>query len=142
MQLVIGGAFSGKRKWVRETYGNCSWISAYNGDRIEDWETKWEKNTTLVLEGWEQWISSELEKGDTINEIRNEINVFFLRLLEEERNRNSQITLIMLEIGKGIVPLQKDERSLRDLSGWIAQDAASLSTEVYYMWNGLSKRMK
>ena len=51
MQLVIGGAFSGKRKVVKETNGACSWVSAYQGDRIEDWESHWLHGTTLVIEG-------------------------------------------------------------------------------------------
>ena len=48
----------------------------------------------------------------------------------------------MLEMGKGIVPLQKKDRRLRDIIGWIAQDAAQLSDQVVYVWNGLSRSLK
>jgi adenosylcobinamide kinase / adenosylcobinamide-phosphate guanylyltransferase len=142
MQLVIGGAFSGKRKLVRETSGKCSWVSAYKGDRLVDWETMWEMNTTLVMEGWESWISSELSHHENLDEIRSDFKALFLKIQEEGCIRNNQIILIMLEMGKGIVPLQKEERRLRDLAGWIAQDAANISDEVHLVWNGLSKRLK
>lgn len=142
MQLVIGGAFSGKRKVVKRRNETCSWVSAYEGDRIVDWITKWEKGSTLVMEGWEKWIAAELKDREHNDEIRNQFNTLFQSLLKEEQNRNEKIVLIMLEVGKGIVPLQKDDRRLRDLAGWIAQDAAHFSTEVDLVWNGLSKRLK
>ncbi|MBU8919256.1 bifunctional adenosylcobinamide kinase/adenosylcobinamide-phosphate guanylyltransferase [Bacillus sp. FJAT-29953] len=142
MQLVIGGAFSGKRKVVKANHGTSSWVSAYEGDMVGDWETKWENGSTLVMEGWEKWIASELQNGENDDEIRRGFITIFKTLLKEEKNRNNRIVLIMLEVGKGIVPLHKDERRLRDLAGWIAQDAVSVSDEVDFVWNGLSKRLK
>ncbi|MCH6264451.1 bifunctional adenosylcobinamide kinase/adenosylcobinamide-phosphate guanylyltransferase [Neobacillus citreus] len=142
MQLVIGGAFSGKRKIVKSNNGPCSWVSAYVGDSVGDWEAKWENGSTLVMEGWEKWIASELQNGENNDEIRRGFRTILKTLLKEEENRKNKIVLIMLEVGKGIVPLQKDERRLRDLTGWIAQDAASVSDEVIFVWNGLAKRVK
>lgn len=143
MQLVLGGAFAGKRKLVKERYKSFSWISAYEGNIVKDWETKWTKSTTLVLEGWENWILEEVKQQQkTDTDIREEYRILFQRLLEAEQNRGDTIVLIMLDIGKGIVPLQKDERRQRDLAGWIGQDAAQLSDHVEYVWNGLSRRLK
>ena len=142
MQLVIGGAFSGKRKIVKERNRTCSWVSAYEGDMVEDWETKWLEGTTLVIEGWEQWIASRLKKSEINDDIRKEFKALFQTLIEEEKKRNNRIVLIMLDIGKGIVPIEKDDRRLRDIAGWIAQDAAHLSDQVDYVWNGLSRRLK
>jgi adenosylcobinamide kinase / adenosylcobinamide-phosphate guanylyltransferase len=142
MQLVIGGAFSGKRKLVKERNRPYSWVSAYEGDQLSDWETKWLDDTTLVLEGWEKWISSELMVSDSNDEIRHRFKALFQVLLEEEKKRNHKLVLVMLEVGKGIVPLHKEDRRLRDLAGWIAQDAAKLSDEVHFVWNGLSKRLR
>jgi adenosylcobinamide kinase/adenosylcobinamide-phosphate guanylyltransferase len=142
MQLVIGGAFSGKRKIVRERNPNCNWLSAYNCDALSEWEARWEKDSTLVLEGWEKWVDDELEKKENVADIRQHFQSFFRLLKEEEQKRENEIVLIMLEIGRGIVPLQKDERTLRDLVGWITQDAAEVADEVYYVWNGFAKKMK
>ncbi|MFJ5714679.1 bifunctional adenosylcobinamide kinase/adenosylcobinamide-phosphate guanylyltransferase [Neobacillus sp. NPDC093127] len=142
MQLVIGGAFSGKRKIVKDTIGTCSWVSAYQEDRIEDWETRWLHGTTLVIEGWEKWIADELTTSENNDDIRSVYNALFQTLFEEEQRRKNKIVLIMLEMGKGIVPLQKKDRRLRDIAGWIAQDAAQLSDQVDYVWNGLARRLK
>jgi adenosylcobinamide kinase / adenosylcobinamide-phosphate guanylyltransferase len=142
MQLVIGGAFSGKRKVVKETNGACSWVSAYQGDRIDDWETHWRHGTTLVFEGWEKWIAAELTTSQNNDDIRSVYKALFQTLFEEEKKRNNNIVLIFLEMGKGIVPLQKKDRRLRDIAGWIAQDAVQLSDQVVYVWNGLSRSLK
>ncbi|MFT4415025.1 bifunctional adenosylcobinamide kinase/adenosylcobinamide-phosphate guanylyltransferase [Fredinandcohnia humi] len=142
MQLIIGGAFSGKRKIVKGKYETCSWISAYNGDSIMDWKTKWEHGTTLVMEGWEKWIAAELPNSENNDDIRRNFNSLFMEFLAQEHKRKNHIVLIMLEVGKGIVPLYKDDRRLRDLMGWVSQDAARLSMEVEFVWNGLSKRVK
>lgn len=142
MQLVLGGAFAGKRKVVKEKHQVYSWVSSYNGEIVWDWELKWTNDTTLVLEGWENWISQELKQYKSNDEIRRKFRDLLHSLLDEEKKRNNQIILIMLDMGKGIVPLEKNERRLRDIAGWIAQDAAKLSEQVEYVWNGLSKNLK
>ncbi|MCL7746578.1 bifunctional adenosylcobinamide kinase/adenosylcobinamide-phosphate guanylyltransferase [Halalkalibacter alkaliphilus] len=142
MQLIIGGAFSGKRKIVREMKTKCSWLSAYDGDSVSKWDVRWEKDSTLVMEGWENWLAEKLISKKNSNDIRRNMQSFFQSLKEEEQKRDNDIVLIMLEIGRGIVPLQKDERMVRDLTGWVAQDAAEVADEVYYVWNGLSKKIK
>ncbi|MFC2949165.1 bifunctional adenosylcobinamide kinase/adenosylcobinamide-phosphate guanylyltransferase [Virgibacillus sediminis] len=142
MQLFIGGAFSGKRKIVRKQKEQCSWVSAYDGDAVFDWETNWVKGTTLVMEGWEKWIMAELKINVNNDEIRKKFNTLFQNLLKEEQRRNNEAILVMLEVGKGIVPLEKNDRRLRDLAGWIGQDATVMANKVNYVWNGLAKRLK
>ncbi len=142
MQLIIGGAFAGKRKIVREKFERCSWTSAYMGDLISDWKIKWANDTPLVVEGWEKWIEHELANEKSMSEIRSDFSHLFQAFDVEEKKRNMPIVLIMLEVGRGIVPIQKNDRMLRDVMGWIAQDAVKMSDEVVYVWNGLSKRLK
>ncbi|MFD1037810.1 bifunctional adenosylcobinamide kinase/adenosylcobinamide-phosphate guanylyltransferase [Virgibacillus byunsanensis] len=142
MQLIIGGAFSGKRKVVRKQNEKCSWVSAYDGDAIIDWKTNWVKDTTLVMEGWEKWITTELKKNESNDEIRKKFSTFFQNLVEKEQKRENEVVLVMLEVGKGIVPLENNDRRLRDLAGWIAQDAAIMAGRVNYVWNGYAKRLK
>lgn len=142
MQLVLGGAFTGKRKVVKEKHQAISWLSSYHKGELWDWKSKWSKDTTLVLEGWEKWILHEVRNNESNDEIRDKFKRLFHSFVQEEKKRNSSIVLIMLEIGKGIVPLEREERRLRDIAGWIAQDAAQLSEQVEIVWNGLSKRLK
>lgn len=140
MQLVVGGAYSGKRKIVKQRHDQCSWISSYNGHQIDEWQKRWKEGSTLVIEGFENWlVDASLCKS---HETRNQFQTLFQLLLEEEKKRGDHVVLIMLEVGRGIVPMKKEERQLRDLLGWVAQDAASIADEVEYVWNGLSKKMK
>lgn len=69
-------------------------------------------------------------------DIRKRLKALFMKLLKEEQTRNHKIVLIMLEVGKEIVPVDKNDKRLRDLMGWITQDTAQLSDEVEFVWNG------
>ncbi|WP_417897982.1 bifunctional adenosylcobinamide kinase/adenosylcobinamide-phosphate guanylyltransferase [Bacillus haimaensis] len=142
MQLVIGGAFAGKRDIVRKKHKEFSWVSSYHNDLLSNWDLKWQSGTTLVLEGWERWVKQQLKKEVEDAVIRVEFSRLFQCFLEEERLRNDCIVLIMLEVGRGIVPIEEDERRFRDLAGWILQDAAKMAEEVQYVWHGMAKRLK
>ncbi|PYZ92316.1 hypothetical protein CR194_15900 [Salipaludibacillus keqinensis] len=142
MQLIIGGAFSGKRKIVKNLSGNVSWISSYEQQSLSNWEKVWEIDSNLVLEGWENWLRTEIQSGRSIAAIRQQMNTLFAELKAEEKRRDQQVILIMLEMGRGIVPLEEENRQLRDLTGWIQQDAAEISEKVIYVWHGLTRVMK
>ncbi|WP_416148846.1 bifunctional adenosylcobinamide kinase/adenosylcobinamide-phosphate guanylyltransferase [Salipaludibacillus sp. HK11] len=148
MQLVIGGAFAGKRKIVKDQFDDVglSWLSSYDGETLDSWRDFWNgQNTFLVVEGWENWLREDLRsmaKSEPLTDIREKYRLMFRDFIEEESRKNKQVILIMLEMGKGIVPIAAEDRLLRDLAGWIQQDAAALSDEVVYVWHGLSRRMK
>ncbi|KHF40750.1 bifunctional adenosylcobinamide kinase/adenosylcobinamide-phosphate guanylyltransferase [Halalkalibacter okhensis] len=142
MQLIIGGAFSGKRKIVRKMGKKIAWLSAYDGDLLSDWNTRWTQDSVFVLEGFEKWVGDELARYKNHDQVRSEMKKLFHLIKLEERERKSEALLIMVELGRGIVPIEKNERVLRDLVGWITQDAADLSDQVHYVWNGLSKKLK
>ncbi|MDQ0256358.1 adenosylcobinamide kinase/adenosylcobinamide-phosphate guanylyltransferase [Evansella vedderi] len=142
MQLIVGGAYAGKRKIVKSNYKKCSWLSAYKGHSLKDWKSQWEVNTTLVLEGWEKWIEEELKEETDDLVIRNRLQKMVHQLKEEEQKRNETIVLIMLELGRGIVPLKQKERNMRDLAGWLLQDAVQVSNDVQYVWHGMSRKIK
>lgn len=137
MQLVIGGAYSGKRRFVREMWEGAVWLSAYNGGNLEDWSHLIQIGKTLVIEGFEIWVSNDL-KENSLQMIREK----YKHLFQQWSESDCQFILIMLEMGKGIVPLEEKDRKTRDIMGWLQQDAVKFSEEVYYMWHGLAKRMK
>lgn len=144
MQLIIGGAYSGKRAIVNNQFDaiDLSWLSSYEKSSISSWKEAWQQDTHLVLEGWENWLREDVRSSTSLKDLRKRYNQMFRELIKEERLRDKHVMLIMLEMGKGIVPLQAEDRRLRDLAGWLQQDAASLSEEVLYVWHGLSRRMK
>ncbi|WP_088034508.1 bifunctional adenosylcobinamide kinase/adenosylcobinamide-phosphate guanylyltransferase [Evansella clarkii] len=142
MQLVTGGACSGKRKLVKHEYGRCSWITAYEGKEMKDWLHNWKEGTVLVLEGWEKWIACELEKNADDFAVRQLFTRLIKDICEEEKSRDSTAVIIMNEMGRGIVPVSPSERRLRDLAGWILQDTAEKAEKVTYVWSGLAKQIK
>jgi adenosylcobinamide kinase/adenosylcobinamide-phosphate guanylyltransferase len=142
MQLVVGGAYAGKRKIVRQKVGCISWISAYTGDSLKNWKREWSDETALVLEGWERWLEEDLKQGLQLDDVRQKYSSLLLTICTEEERRKSNVLLIMLEIGRGIVPMNEEERKLRDVAGWLLQDASEQAEEVIYVWHGLSQTLK
>jgi adenosylcobinamide kinase/adenosylcobinamide-phosphate guanylyltransferase len=142
MQLVVGGAYSGKRRIVRQKVGHFSWISAYTGDSLECWKSEWYDNTSLVLEGWEKWLAVDLKQGMLLDEVRQKYSSLLWSIRSEELKRSSNVLLIMLEVGRGIVPMNEEERNLRDVAGWLLQDATKQAEEVVYVWHGLTQTLK
>lgn len=144
MHLIIGGAYSGKRKIVKDQFAGfgLSWLSSYEESSIDSWKDEWLEDTCLVLEGWENWLREDVRSSTSLKALREKYNQLLRNILFEESRRNKHVILVMLEMGKGIVPVQAEDRRLRDLAGWIQQDAALLSEDVIYVWHGLSRRIK
>lgn len=134
MHLIIGGACSGKRAYVKSRWPHAAWITAYSGNHLLDWKKA--DDGPLVLEGFEQWM--EKEDLTDLKAIRTQ----YRGLLNELLQRKQETIIIMLEVGKGIVPVSENERHLRDVIGWIQQDAAAICTDVHCVWHGLVKKVK
>jgi adenosylcobinamide kinase/adenosylcobinamide-phosphate guanylyltransferase len=142
LQLVVGGAYSGKRKLIREQYQEITWHSAYDDHMLRNWRNLYHSSAILVLEGWEIWIKEALSSQLTLDEARN----YFFELIDEicecEKLNGKPIIFIMLEMGRGIVPMTAEERNIRDVAGWVLQHAASKAKTVQYCWHGLVKTIK
>ncbi|WP_409295071.1 bifunctional adenosylcobinamide kinase/adenosylcobinamide-phosphate guanylyltransferase [Peribacillus sp. SCS-26] len=140
MQLVIGGAYSGKRKFLRSTGEEFNLVSAYMGHSMEDALNHPGCQGSLAVEGFEVWIKDRLlgNEGD----IRQEFVQYYQSLLELERDTGITVFLLMVEMGRGIVPVDSMDRKWRDYAGWVQQDAAKASEGVYYVWHGLAQRIK
>ncbi|MEH6942893.1 bifunctional adenosylcobinamide kinase/adenosylcobinamide-phosphate guanylyltransferase [Bacillus sp. JJ722] len=130
MHVVIGGAYSGKRQFVREKWGSFQFISAYESQSMNEAV----QSDIVIYEGFELWIRELIKADHTNQEI---VEVF----REWFRGRQNDV-LIMLEIGRGIVPIEEHDRRLRDVVGWVQQEAVKQADEVTSIWHGLAKRMK
>ncbi|WP_042349377.1 bifunctional adenosylcobinamide kinase/adenosylcobinamide-phosphate guanylyltransferase [Bacillus massiliigorillae] len=130
MHIIIGGAYSGKRQFVREKYGSFQLISAYEGQSMKEEK----QSDTVVYEGFEIWISELIKAGQSNQEI--------VEIFREWVCSQQEAVLIMLEIGRGIVPIEEHDRRLRDVVGWVQQEAVKKADEVTSIWHGLAKRLK
>lgn len=144
MHFITGGAFNGKRAWVKKTYEwneDGGWISAYQNDQMPDDLTNIH-HERIVLEGIEIWLQKLLETND-VNQVREIWNSCLERWLSwESAGTGRQLVAIGTDITKGIVPIETADRFWRDLTGWVYQDTAARSARVDVIWYGISHRIK
>lgn len=144
MHFITGGAFNGKRAWVSKTYGvkeNEQWISAYENSQLPI-EINDKHRELIVLEGIEIWLKSLTEKYESnkCREVWNQCLAHWLMWEGAEVNR--QLVVIGTDITKGIVPMEKENRVWRDVTGWAYQDIALQSEKVDVIWYGLNQTIK
>ena len=133
MHVVIGGAYSGKRQYVRGNWPLFQFISAYEGKDFNETVTE----DIVVYEGFDIWVNQLLDRGKT----NDEIVAWFREWLGSLQSPENTV-LIMLEIGKGIVPIEEQNRRLRDVIGWIQQEAVKQADTVINVWHGLARQLK
>jgi len=132
MHFVTGGAFNGKRAWVKKyTNEDVHWVSSYQG---EEFPTPFPFNGKVVLEGMEQWTKK----------CTREYWQDHLKHWEawEKESPKRQVIIIGTDIMKGIVPMEKEDRNWRDLTGWVYQDIVYLSSRVDVIWYGINQTIK
>jgi adenosylcobinamide kinase / adenosylcobinamide-phosphate guanylyltransferase len=146
LHFITGGAFNGKRAWVKRAYkrelnGSFYWLSAYdNGtlpaDLIEIHQE------LMIVEGVEMWLKELTEIYDSYKcrEILNSCIDNWLVWEKAQLNRN--MVVIGTDITKGIVPLNKEDRKWRDVTGWVYQDIAAKSEAVSIIWYGINQTIK
>lgn len=88
----------------------------------------WEGQT--ILEDLQEMIRSRMNN-------REEMEAFCKQLLLDP-----PAVITLDEVGCGIVPLEQEERSYRDLVGQIGQKLAARATEVYRVQCGIATRIK
>lgn len=132
MHFVTGGAYNGKRQWVRDRYPEAKWISAYKRSPIL---TELD-GSVVVLEGLEQWVR---ENSCTREEWKRQLDKW---LAWEGGDLSRHVVLIGTDISKGIVPMEKEYREWRDLTGWLYQDVVAVSKQVDLIWYGINQTIK
>ncbi|MCF1601979.1 bifunctional adenosylcobinamide kinase/adenosylcobinamide-phosphate guanylyltransferase [Tetragenococcus halophilus] len=142
MHFVTGGAFNGKRQWVKQYYPTgTTWFLAsdYNSWPVPDKEL----DTIVVLEGLETWIKKEINV-ELATDIILEKNIKSLEkwLKWEKKKENRWLVLIGTDISKGIVPIEKENRLQRDITGWFYQRLVKQAERVDQVWYGISETLK
>lgn len=134
MQAVIGGAYNGKRKYVMETLQNkgAKSIFTYEGEIPEG---NFTKNDYVVIGNFEKLIlhNLSLDEEKIAFEVMNK-----LEKLDEQTN----VICICTDIGRGIVPLSKEERKLRDTCGRLYQQLFLRCDKVIRVWYGIPEVLK
>ncbi|XKE46628.1 bifunctional adenosylcobinamide kinase/adenosylcobinamide-phosphate guanylyltransferase [Halomonas organivorans] len=140
MQLFIGGACAGKRDLVASRYPDAGWLRLER-EGLEAWRGRLAPGVPLVLTGWADWLADVLGQEPDDDRLRRRLVAELDALTRAERDRGAEAVLILPEMGRGIVPLEARDRRLRDLAGWLAQDAAARADAVWYVRHGLARRL-
>lgn len=155
MHVFIGGTASGKRQRVAERYPEARWRDAGEmmsrvpgagaGPRPDPASGD---GDTLVISGWLAWLEAELE-NERENERDNEsasadddwLGQRWRQAFAGWASSPGRRVLVLDEVGRGIVPVDPAQRRLRDLMGWLSQDAVRLASQAHYVRHGLTMRL-
>lgn len=115
MDLIIGGLFQGKTKYINDTYDLNVQESKYF--------SKYENDEVVVL------LNCHLLETD--------LDEYVASLGHEKK-----IIASTSVVGASIVPIEYSEREFRDFVGTQNKKLVSLSDNVYRVWNGLVEQIK
>lgn len=126
MRVVIGGAYNGKRAYVKsilekEGIANVPW---YEG--------------VLPNSGQEMIVVTDLERW--LITFEGEETLAIEQVLQALKNRKSIV--ILTDISRGIVPMDAETRELRDRCGRLYQKVIGQAEEVIQLWYGIPKKIK
>lgn len=136
MQLFIGGACAGKRDAVTTRFPQARWWCPQQGQRLSEASRIMQASTPLVIHGLLGWLAVNLSNTSS-DEARTQWCEDLCVLNHVAETSRSPLIVIVEEVGRGIVPMEQSQRRLRDLNGWLCQDAASRAEQVWYVRHGL-----
>lgn len=134
MRIVIGGAYNGKRKYIREFFEQKGYrkIHYFEGEIPAE---KFHKEDIVSIGDFESIIL----RFSYLNE-----EEIALKIFTELENLDSQCNLVCIctDIGRGIVPIKKQDRKLRDTCGRLYQRLFNESESVIRVWYGIPQVLK
>lgn len=125
MHVFIGGAYNGKREFVKNWLGNepatfCTMETLHEH----------RPGTRLVVTDLDQWlltaVGTEEELAAAVWKVTETANAVF----------------ILTDMGRGIVPMQPELRQLRDRCGRLYQQILSKAETVTRIWYGIGQTIK
>lgn len=130
MHIVFGGAFNGKRQYVKDQL-KVQAIDWHEGSLPETAAAK----GIAVIAGLEYWVEQQLEQG------------FSEELLIEQVKKavgrgHEQQLWILTDLNRGIVPTEQIEREMRDVIGRLYQFLFSEAEEITRIWYGIPQKIK
>lgn len=126
MRVIIGGAHNGKRAYVKTE------LLQRGMDDYEWFDGLLPSigNRPVVVAGLEIWLRDcRLDEETAMQEVLNAL-------------KNRTAIVILTDVGRGIVPVNADDRTLRDRCGRLNQRLVAEADEVIQVWYGIPKIIK
>ncbi|MEZ0481971.1 bifunctional adenosylcobinamide kinase/adenosylcobinamide-phosphate guanylyltransferase [Planococcus sp. SSTMD024] len=126
MHIVFGGAFNGKRAYVKENMKleSSVWLEGELPGMGEP----------AVIAGLERWIRKQLEQKRPEQDI--------LAAIRELAESGGERIWILTDISRGIVPIDPLEREWRDVTGRSYQYLFGKAQHITRIWYGIPQTIK
>ncbi|WRS27076.1 bifunctional adenosylcobinamide kinase/adenosylcobinamide-phosphate guanylyltransferase [Oscillospiraceae bacterium MB08-C2-2] len=123
MVLIIGGAFQGKREYALGRFGQAEvWNCAPEDTR---------QPRGAVIVGLEQWLWALIQAGEDVEQT-----------LEQVLPLWADSAVLCEDITGGVVPMDKQERLWREVTGRAMTRLAGEADEVVRLFCGLPTKLK
>lgn len=125
MHIIIGGAYNGKRDYVRTMLAGreAEWLEGVLPEQSCTCQV-------MVVASIEKWLAkTELSEEDAIAHVLSKVV-------------GRDVIVILTDIGRGIVPLDAQQRNLRDGCGRLYQRLMAEADEVTRIWYGVAHTLK
>ena len=129
MHVFIGGAHSGKTAYVQKIVEGkkAVWLDA---EALRPVAAE-----VVVIDRLEDWlVTQDLQDEDAM--------VATLMTAVRTLNDTAELYLIVADVGRGIVPMDKKLRQLRDVCGRFYQQLFAEAQSVTRIWYGLPEVLK
>lgn len=130
MYVFIGGAYNGKNDYVMRALDGQD-VFVADGFLPENVLTC----EALVIKNLEKWLIAQNLEQD---EVLVEKILTRLKALEE----NCTLYIIVTDMGRGVVPMEKQARLLRDTCGRLYQALFAEAKQVVRIWYGIGETIK
>ncbi|MFF3101025.1 bifunctional adenosylcobinamide kinase/adenosylcobinamide-phosphate guanylyltransferase [Viridibacillus arvi] len=133
MHVFIGGAYNGKRDYVRK------WLEE-QGKKDVAWleselPTAVPEASTIVVSGLENFVAKHLDIDE---------DTLASQLLQQLQalGTEKELIVIVTEMGRGIVPIDANTRKIRDICGRFYQKLFKISPQITRIWYGIAETIK
>ena len=124
MKMIIGGACQGKLAYAKDKYPEITWI---DGEQCMFEEIY----TCEGINHFSHYIRRAMQAGKDIKTLAAKLT-----------SQNPEIIIIADEIGYGLVPIDKFDRSYREQTGRICTELAGYANQVDRIVCGIASTIK
>lgn len=135
MYVILGGAHNGKRKYVEKVIAQLpeKELIIYEGYLPQPEEIK--ENERYIISNFEQMILPYLHESE--EKVAQQIFGQLMQIAEQ-----AELICICTDTSRGVVPLEKEARQLRDTCGRLYQKLCNEAQTVIRVWYGIPQILK
>lgn len=134
--LVLGGAFQGKGDFVQQEYHIKKQDMITSLESLKSCILSEENRNPMVINGFHAIIGEVVKKQEDMN--------FFTQWISQEQGSFQKGSWIIIsdEIGCGIVPVEMEERQIREETGRMLCRISSQADKVFRVMCGIPTQIK